>query len=90
MGTPHSGGNGVGLGKLVANVASVVMQTNSEYLNKLEQNSEWLHDRQKNYQGISNDFDTIFFYETLQTPILGGAGGTIHVCLFGALPLVYP
>ncbi|KAI1523851.1 tetratricopeptide repeat domain containing protein, partial [Pyrenophora tritici-repentis] len=42
IGTPHQGGSGVALGKLMVNVASVFMAADDRLLQHLERDSEWL------------------------------------------------
>lgn len=68
MGTPHSGGQGVTLGILAINIASIWFKTNTQLLKHLETNSEWLDQTQMRYLPIASDFDTKFFYEGLETP----------------------
>ncbi|KAF7502238.1 hypothetical protein GJ744_006309 [Endocarpon pusillum] len=67
MGTPHQGGNGVRLGRLVLNIASVFVKTDDRILKHLKHNSEWLQQLQDQYNSISRDFVTKFAYETLRT-----------------------
>jgi hypothetical protein len=52
MGTPHQGGQGVNLGKVLANVASVVMKTNKKMLEILERDSEALQEQQRQFSTI--------------------------------------
>lgn len=68
MGTPHGGGQGVTLGVLAVNIASIWFNTNTQLLKHLETNSEWLDQTQMRYLPIAGDFDTKFFYEGLETP----------------------
>jgi hypothetical protein len=42
MGTPHQGGGGVQLGKLLVNIASVFVAADDHILKHLERDSEWL------------------------------------------------
>lgn len=79
MGTPHQGGNGVLLGELMLNVASIFMTTDNKILKHLEQNSEWLQQQLGQYAPISSDFVTKFAYEMLPTPI--ALGKTIMVSI---------
>ncbi|MCJ1433791.1 hypothetical protein MMC27_003156 [Xylographa pallens] len=69
FGTPHQGGNGVALGKLVLRVASVALNTNDRAMKHLEQHSEWLETQLGQYSAISQDFDTTFLYESYPTPL---------------------
>ena len=78
MGTPHQGSSGVTWGILAKNLASIFTNTNNEILEHLEMNSEWLEHQQTLFLPISNQFDTIYFYETYPTPLPGG--GALHVC----------
>ncbi|KAI5194011.1 hypothetical protein E4T38_09764 [Aureobasidium subglaciale] len=67
FGTPHQGGNGVALGKVLATIASAFIFTNPEILDHLEKGSEWLEQQLDYYKFIAADFDTKFFYETIPT-----------------------
>ena len=77
MGTPHQGSEGVTWGILARNLVSIFANTNKEILGHLAKNSEWLEYQQALFLPISNQFKTIYFYETYPTPLLGG--GTL-VC----------
>ncbi|KAK8140622.1 hypothetical protein G3M48_003253, partial [Beauveria asiatica] len=72
MGTPHQGGNGVQLGRVLANVASLVMAADDRLLKHLERDSEWLLQQLGQYGPISNEFVTKFAYETYPTPTVLG------------------
>ena len=78
MGTPHQGGKGLPWGILARNLASIFVNTNNEILEHLAKNSEWLEYQQVLFLPISNQFETIYFYETYPTPLPGG--GTLLVC----------
>ena len=78
MGTPHQGGEGVTWGILAMNIASIFAKTNKEILKHLAKNSEWLESQQALFLPISNQFETIYFYETYPTPLPGG--GSLLVC----------
>ncbi|OAA58654.1 hypothetical protein LEL_10876 [Akanthomyces lecanii RCEF 1005] len=56
MGTPHQGGNGVQLGRVLANVASLVIAADERLLKHLERDSEWLQQQLGQYAPISNEF----------------------------------
>lgn len=71
LGTPHQGGNGVSLGKLVANIASIVLETNKALLDHLDKNSESLEQQLNQYTFIADRFDTKFCYETVKTTKYG-------------------
>ena len=71
VGTPHQGGNGVALGRILINVISVVKHTNHNTVEHLAKQSEWLQDLQSRYRAISGDFETVCYYETLPISILG-------------------
>jgi hypothetical protein len=74
MGTPHQGGSGVALGKLIVNVASVFMAADDRLLQHLERDSEWLQQQLGQYGPISGDFVTKFAFEEYATPtVLGGS-----------------
>jgi hypothetical protein len=72
MGTPHQGGNGVQLGRVLANVASLVMPANDRLLKHLERDSEWLQQQLGHYASISNDFVTKYAFEEYETPTVLG------------------
>lgn len=72
MGTPHQGGNGVQLGRVLANVASLVMPANDRLLKHLERDSEWLQQQLGQYASISNDFVTKYAFEEYETPTVLG------------------
>lgn len=79
IGTPHQGGSGVQLGKLLVNIASVVMATNDRLMKHLERDSEWLQQQLSQYGPISGDFVTKFAFEEYETPT--ALGGSIMVYL---------
>ncbi|KAF1940047.1 tetratricopeptide repeat domain-containing protein, partial [Clathrospora elynae] len=56
MGTPHQGGSGVALGKLMVNIASVFVAADNRLLQHLERDSEWLQQQLGQYGPISGDF----------------------------------
>jgi len=68
MGTPHQGGNGVELGKLLVNVASLFVAADNRLLRHLGRDSEWLQQQLGQYGPISGDFVTKFAFETYKTP----------------------
>lgn len=68
MGTPHQGGNGVQLGRVLANVASLVVPADDRLLKHLERDSEWLQQQLGQYGTISNDFETKYAFEEYATP----------------------
>ncbi|RYO93500.1 hypothetical protein DL764_007993 [Monosporascus ibericus] len=72
MGTPHQGGNGVQLGRLLANVASLFVAADDRILQHLERDSEWLQQQLGQYGPISGDFITKFAYEEYETPTAFG------------------
>jgi hypothetical protein len=84
MGTPHQGGNGVQLGKLLVNVASVCVAADNRLLKHLERDSEWLQQQLGQYAPISRDFVTKFAYEEYKTPTV--LGHSIMVCTFVSSP----
>ena len=84
MGTPHQGGSGVQLGKLLVNVASVFVAADDRLVKHLEQGSEWLQQQLGQYGAISGDFVTKFAYEEYKTPTM--LGYSIMVCLFVTSP----
>ncbi|CAH0020139.1 unnamed protein product [Clonostachys rhizophaga] len=67
MGTPHQGGNGVQLGRLLVNIASVFVAADNHILQHLERDSEWLQQQLGQYGPITNDFVTKYAYEAYET-----------------------
>jgi len=67
MGTPHQGVNGVQLGKLLVNIASLFVAADNRLLKHLEEGSEWLQQQLGQYGPISGDFETKFAYEEYET-----------------------
>jgi hypothetical protein len=72
MGTPHQGGGGVQLGKLLVNIASVFVAADNRLLQHLDRDSEWLQQQLGQYGPISGDFVTKFAYEEYPTPTVLG------------------
>ncbi len=79
MGIPHQDGNGVRLGELMLNVASIFVTTNNRILQHLERDAEWLQQQLGQYAPISGDLITKFAYEIYPTPI--AVGKTIMVSI---------
>lgn len=73
LGTPHQGGQGVDIGKILASLGSLVTYTSSNIIKHLAENSEWLQQQQGQFSVISGDFDIVYFYETykMHVPIYG-------------------
>lgn len=69
FGTPHQGGNGVALGEVVLRIASLPLNTSDRALKHLRHGSEWLETQIGQYSAISEDFDTVFLYESYPTPL---------------------
>ena len=72
MGTPHQGGSGVRLGKLMVNIASVFVAADNRLSRHLERDSEELQRQLGQYGPISGDFVTKFAFEEYQTPTVLG------------------
>jgi hypothetical protein len=72
MGTPHQGGSGVALGRLLVNIASIFVPADNRLLQHLEGNSEWLQQQLGQYGPISSEFVTKFAYEEYPTPTVLG------------------
>jgi hypothetical protein len=72
MGTPHQGGSGVHLGKLMVNIASVFVAANDGLLKHLERDSEWLQQQLGQYGLISEAFITKFAFEEYPTTTVLG------------------
>jgi hypothetical protein len=67
MGTPHQGGTGVRLGKLLVNVASVFVAADDKLMKHLERDSESLQQQLGQYGPINGEFVTKFAYEVYET-----------------------
>jgi hypothetical protein len=78
MGTPHQGGSGVQLGKLMVNIASIFIAADNRLVKHLERDSEWLQQQLGQYGPINGDFVTKFAFEEYQTPTV--LGHSIMVC----------
>lgn len=72
MGTPHQGGSGIALGRLMVNVASVFVAADDRLLQHLERDSEWLQQQLGQYGLIGGDFVTKFAFEEYETPTMLG------------------
>jgi hypothetical protein len=79
MGTPHQGGSGVHLGKLMINIASVVVAADNRLLKHLERDSEWLQQQLGQYGPISGDFVTKFAFEEYPTPTVLGQSIMVRI-----------
>jgi hypothetical protein len=80
MGTPHQGGNGVALGRLMVNVASMFVAADDRLLRHLERDSEWLQQQLGQYGPISGDFVTKFAFEEYATPTVLGRSIVVSCC----------
>ena len=78
MGTPHQGANGVQLGKLLVNVASMFVAADDRLMKHLERDSEWLQQQLGQYGPISSEFITKFAFEVYPTPTV--VGHSVMVC----------
>ncbi|KAK3297151.1 uncharacterized protein B0H64DRAFT_416349 [Chaetomium fimeti] len=67
-----NGGNGVQLGRVLANVASLFVAANGRLLKHLERDSEWLQQQLGQYAPISNHFVTKYAFEEYSTPTVLG------------------
>jgi len=85
MGTPHQGGNGVQLGKLLVNVASLFVAADDRILKHLERDSEWLQQQLGQYGPISGDFVTKFAFEEYKTPTALGHSIMVRAFLCAAI-----
>jgi hypothetical protein len=70
FGTPHQGGEGIGLAKFVAYILSATSYTNLELLDHLKKHSNWLQEQQSKYGPLSRKFQSVFFFETQKMAIL--------------------
>ncbi|KND93937.1 Kinesin light chain [Tolypocladium ophioglossoides CBS 100239] len=72
MGTPHQGGDGFQLGRLLTDIASVFIAADDLIIENLKRDSEWLQQKLGQYDQISSDFVTAFVYEAYETPTVVG------------------
>lgn len=79
MGTPHHGGQGVGIGKILVNVAKVQGDANDSLIKHLEEHSEFLQQQISEFGLISQSFDIKFAYETKPTPLVGGIAKVVNI-----------
>lgn len=68
IGTPHQGGEDASLGSKVLDVASIYYDTSKNFLRHMVNDSEQITSLLQEYQGMQDEFDTKFAYETLPTP----------------------
>jgi len=71
LGTPHQGSSAADLGQLILRILSLHSPTNVLVAKHLGPNSEKLQEQLSRYQPISGSFDTRFFYEAYETPLIG-------------------
>lgn len=71
MCTPHQGGQRVGVGKILLNVAKVQGDAGDSLLKILEEHSKLLQQQISEFNLISQSFDIKFSYETKPTPLAG-------------------
>ncbi|EAQ83136.1 hypothetical protein CHGG_10954 [Chaetomium globosum CBS 148.51] len=67
-----NGGNGVQLGRVLANVASLFVAANDRLLKHLARDSEWLQQQLGQYASIINDFVTKYAFKEYETPTVLG------------------
>ncbi|PVF91216.1 hypothetical protein CPB86DRAFT_719899, partial [Serendipita vermifera] len=77
FGTPHSGANSVNLAQWMGRLLSVYMFTDDRILKDLDRDSIALESIQTFYLGASEYIKSIFFYETLPTPLIQGVAELI-------------
>ena len=79
MGTPHQGGQGVRLGKILLDVAKLQGSTSDSLLKHLEEHSELLQQQMSEFSYISQNFDIKFAYETKPTPLTGAIAKVVNI-----------
>lgn len=67
------------LGRVLANVASLVIAADERLLKHLERDSEWLQQQLGQYAPISNEFITKFAYEEYATPTVLGRSIMVYI-----------
>ncbi|RWA04980.1 hypothetical protein EKO27_g10126 [Xylaria grammica] len=73
MGTPHQGGSGAQLGRVLVNVASLFIAADDRILKHLERDSEWLQQQLSQYNPISGQFVTKFVVPKASAVVPGQA-----------------
>ena len=73
FGTPHQGADGVDLAEIVLRTASVSLNTSHKAIRHLHRESEWLETQLGQFAAISQDFETIFLYESYPISFPGGS-----------------
>jgi hypothetical protein len=91
MGTPHHGTE-ISLGKVILGIASIVTKTNRSLVGNLERDGEWLEAQLRSYLSISDDFKTVYCYETKPTPPSNELVGlsSASVCIRVDMPKLVP
>ena len=79
MGTPHQGGQGVGMGKILLNVAKIQGDTSDCLLKHLEEHSELLQQQISEFSLISQGFEIKYVYETKPTPLAGVIAEVVNI-----------
>lgn len=73
LGTPHQGGQGVSAATILNDIASIRGNTNNNLLKHLEAHSEFVQEQNESFKSIAQDFELVFAYEGLPTPVIGKA-----------------
>ncbi len=75
FGTPHRGGNGVALGKVVANIVTAVTGNDrNDILKSLSTNSLLTTNANDDFSHQWEDYKVVTFYETRKTKVKGLGG----------------
>lgn len=69
FGTPHCGADGVTLLKIMTRILSLCTQTTNKVLRHLALNSNYLDEIQSDYNPVSLQVETVYFYEEYETLI---------------------
>ena len=87
-GVPHQGGNGVTLGQICLNIVGIVTHSSTKLVDALDPASTQLRTNLESYVPISDQFHTVFIYETLPTPVQFKGASLAHVVV--SYNLYYP
>ena len=65
MGTPHQGGSGVQLGRILINIASLFTAADDHLLKHLERDSEWLQHGLERHSLVYVNMMAVYRYDIL-------------------------
>jgi hypothetical protein len=81
LGTPHQGTDATDLAALLLGIQSIYSETNDAVVRDLRLHSSALQQQLSQYSSISWHYNTKFFFETFDTPQIGGFKKRVHQLL---------